>query len=239
MSNEVAQSPNGMMAIIERMAASPDIDVEKLERMLALQERMMAKQSEIDFTEALTRMKPKLPVIQKNGAIVFVDKNNVERKTPHARYEDIQEAIAPHLVEEGFSLSFDTEAVANTAPIIKCTLSHRGGHSKTISMPLPLDTSGSKNNLQAMGSTILYGKRYLVGMMLDLVIKGVDNDGKSLGVLDNDKAVEIDMLITKTGTNKDSFLKLMGTDDVRNILAKDYDTAMRFLKMKEGAKKNG
>ncbi len=44
-------------------------------------------------------------------------------------------------------------------------------------MPLPLDTSGSKNNIQGMGSSLTYGKRYLVTAMLNIVTEGEDKDG--------------------------------------------------------------
>jgi hypothetical protein len=39
-------------------------------------------------------------------------------------------------------------------------LSHELGHSEETTMTLPLDTSGSKNNVQAVGSSTSYGKRY-------------------------------------------------------------------------------
>jgi len=222
----------GMLAIIERVASDPHADVEKLERMLSLQERIMTKQSEIDFTEALARMKPKLPKVEKKGMIKFTDKNGVERNTPHARYEDIQEAIDPHLATEGFTISFDTTAAPNSMPIISCTLAHKGGHSKTISMPLPLDTSGSKNNLQAMGSTISYGKRYLVGMMFDLVIKGEDDDAQG-GAITDAQAKEIKDGLKETGLDTVKFLKTLKAESVEEIRTRDYARATSAIDAKK------
>jgi len=230
METKAVTQATGMLAIIEKFGASPDVDVAKLEKMLEMQERIMAKQAEIDFTESMTRMKPNLPAIDKNGTILFTDKNGNERRTPHARYEDIQEAINPHLVKEGFSISFDTEAVPNAPTIIKCTLSHRGGYSKTNSLPLPLDTSGSKNNLQAMGSTILYGKRYLVGMMLDLVIKGVDDDGKGADkTITDEHAAEIKRLMQERNADVKKFLEFVKAKDVDSMLEADYLKARSLL----------
>lgn len=233
----------GMLAVIERVIESGG-NVEVIERMLAVQERMMAKQAEIDFTEALARMKPKLPKIEKKGLITFTDKNSVERKTPHARYEDIQEAIDPHLGAEGFTISFDTQAVPGAMPIISCTLAHKGGHSKTISLPLPLDSSGSKNNLQAMGSTISYGKRYLVGMMFDLIIKGDDDDGAG-GAITDEQAKQIKDGLEETGLHVIKFLKAMKVGDggaVEDIRTKEFPRALaaienkRYMNKKEAAK---
>lgn len=228
-----ASSPvTDTLALLREMALNKDVDADKMDKMLSMHLRVMDKQAEIDFTQALTRMKPKLPKIEKNGMIVFTDKNGLERRTPHAKYEDIQAAIDPFLAEEGFSLSFDTEFQATHPTIIKCTLSHRGGHSKTISMPLPLDSSGSKNNLQAMGSTVRYGKRYLVDMMFDLIILGKDNDGADAGgIIDTEQAVEIDLLLARAKLSPKKWLeKTVKVADVRDIKARDYSRCVASLK---------
>ena len=41
---------------------------------------------------------------------------------------------------------------------------------------LPLDTSGSKNGVQAVGSTVSYGKRYAICALLN-ISTGDDTDG--------------------------------------------------------------
>lgn len=223
----------GMMSLIAKAASDPNVDVEKMQAMLSMQERIIAKQAEIDFNQAMTRLMPKMPVIHKKGKIEFVDKNNHKRETPFARYEDIDEAIRPHLIAEGFSLSFDTEWLTDGVKIVG-TLSHSGGHSRTSSMRLPLDVSGSKNNLQAAGSTITYGKRYLVGMLLNIVTKDEDDDGQAADeVITLEQAAEIDQLMSDVSADKDGFLKYMGVDDVRDILSKHYNKAINALNAKK------
>lgn len=225
------------LALIERMAINPAVDADKMAKLLDMQLKVMDRQAEIAFTEAMTRLMPRLPVIDKKGTISFKDKNGVERKTPFARYEDIDEAIRPLLIEEGFSLSFDTEATAG-APLIKGTLSHKSGHYRTVSMPLPLDTSGSKNNLQAMGSTISYGKRYLVGMLLNIITRNEDDDGGYLDSLpiDTEKAANINTRVMKFGDAYHAkFLAYMKVNDVREIMQKDFKKAITALEAKERA----
>lgn len=165
-----------IIAIIEKAASNPRFNVEKMERLLSLQERIMAKQAEMAFTEAMTRLQENLPRITKKGRIAFIDKKNNQRDTPYAKYEDIDKAIRPLLLAEGFHLHFDTKWGADGATIYG-TLTHRDGHSITSEMRLPLDTSGSKNSLQAMGSTISYGQRYNVKMLLNLIFEDEDTDG--------------------------------------------------------------
>lgn len=220
-----------VIAAIERMAVNPDVDAEKMLKLLEMQERIMAKQAEMLFNQALGRVQKVLPVVTKHGKIEFTDKNGKQRETPFARYEDIDEVIRPLLLNEGFSISFNSEW--NDSALVSGTLSHIGGHSKTSTLRLPLDTSGSKNNLQAMGSTISYGKRYLVGMLLNIITKDEDNDGKDFDTIALTEAVVIDELITETKSDKGKFLKYMGVKDVREIQAKDIKKAMNALNTKK------
>ncbi|CAB4202915.1 hypothetical protein UFOVP1623_13 [uncultured Caudovirales phage] len=61
---------NAMMAIIERAARDPNIDIDKMERLMAMKERMDASRAKSAFDSALAEMQPKLPVVHKNGKII-------------------------------------------------------------------------------------------------------------------------------------------------------------------------
>ncbi|WP_375622766.1 MULTISPECIES: ERF family protein [unclassified Bartonella] len=43
----------------------------------------------------------------------------------------------------------------------------------------PFDATGSKNNIQAVGSTLTYARRYLLGMLLNVARKEDDTDGNT------------------------------------------------------------
>jgi hypothetical protein len=166
-----------MLSFIERAAKDESVDVAKFQGLLDIQERIMNKNAEIAYNQAMTRLQRKLPLIHKKGMIEFIDKNGVKRLTPFAKYEDIDRAIRPLYLEEGFHVGFDTKQ--DDKVFLRCSISHETGHSKSAEMKLPLDTSGSKNNLQAAGSTISYGKRYLVCMLLNIVTTDEDDDAKT------------------------------------------------------------
>jgi hypothetical protein len=226
---------SGFLAIIERAAMNPDIDVVKLERMMAMQERILAKNAEIAFNQAMARVSKKMPRIVKGGSVKYEDKNDkgsAKEAFKFARYEDIDEIVRPLLVEEGFSLSYTTEQREGGGCIMLGTLSHKDGHSRTASVPLALDTSGGKNNIQAMGSTTSYGRRYTMCMLLNIVTVGEDDDGKGIEFVSTEQAVEIDLLITKVGADKPKFLSVMGVDDVRHIRAREHKKAIDMLNRK-------
>jgi len=176
---------SGIIAVIEAAAKNPRVNVDKMERLLNMQLTIMQKQAEMAYTTAMMRLQTKLPRITKNGLIAFTDKGGNERKTPYARYEDIDKVIRPLMLDEGFVIDFDTRWDKDGATIVG-SITHDSGHKRSSEIRLPLDTSGSKNTLQAMGSTISYGQRYLVKMLLNLIFEGEDNDGADFNKKENE-----------------------------------------------------
>ena len=221
------QTPATVMSTIASIAANPTVDVDKMLRLLEMQERMMAKQAEIAFNEAMTRLQPKLPVITKRGKIEF--KGAIQSK--FARYEDIDELIRPLLSAEGFSVSFDQLKGGEYS----CKLSHGGGHSETKTLTLPADTSGSKNSIQAIGSTVSYAKRYLVGMHLNIITKGEDNDGHSVDLIGEREQQQILDLFAACEMGEESkkrFFEVAGVDKVGQIKMNQYQGLVTQLETK-------
>lgn len=163
-----------LLSVIERAAHDPSIDVVKLEALLRLQREIMADNAKAEFDAAYTRLTDKIPQIEKNGRIDL----GKGAPLPFARWEDINVIIQPLLRAEGFGLTF-TSRHENGMIIVVGSLVHRFGHSISAEMGLPPDTGPGRNALQAMGSTLTYGKRYVTEMLLNIVRKGEDNDGRS------------------------------------------------------------
>jgi len=234
MSNEVAtiEKPTAVLDIISRVASDPNLDASKLMTLLDAQERIMNKNAEIAFNDAMSRLSSKMPRIVRSGSVGYKNKDSgkMEEAFKFARWEDIDQKIRPLLAEEGFSLSFNSQAREGGGAVITGTLSHVGGHSRSASLPLALDNSGGKNNIQGMGSTISYGKRYTATMLLNIVTIGEDDDGDGdHDILTNEQAVEIDLMIPKDPAYKTRFLKFMGVKDVQSIHAGDYQKAVDAL----------
>ena len=229
------QTPSSVMNTIASIAANPTVDVDKMLRLMEMQERMMAKQAEIAFNEAMTRLQPKLPVITKRGKIEF--KGAIQSK--FAKYEDIDELIRPLLSMEGFSVSFDQLKSGEYS----CKLSHVGGHSETKTLTLPADTSGSKNSIQAIGSTVSYAKRYLVGMHLNIITKGEDNDGNSVGLIgDREQQQILDLFAAcemNTAASRAKFFEVAESSKVEEIRADKYQMLVGLLMKKHKQVKDG
>jgi hypothetical protein len=176
-----------MISMIERAAANPDVDPDKLERLYALHERMQDKASEKSFYSAMAEMQPHLPVVEHTKKIGYTDKkgNDVVKGT-YTPWEDIDELVRPVYTKYGFGLSFRVEQSPNTPVCITAIVMHCDGHKTETTIQLPADSSGSKNAVQAVGSAITYGKRYAACAALNITTRGVDgetddDDGEKAG----------------------------------------------------------
>jgi hypothetical protein len=185
-----ASESAAILSVIERMAMNPDMDPDRIERFIALKERMDKEASRKAFAAALAEMQSNMPVIEENGRIEVRKKDakgdrtgEVQQSTSYALWEDINEAIRPVLKEHGFALSFRTGQTPEGKIIVTGILSHREGHQEETTMILMHDSTGSKNAVQAMGSSLSYGKRYTAGLLLNITSRGEDDDGEAGGKL--------------------------------------------------------
>ncbi len=181
---------NDLMSVIERIAANPDADVTKLEKMLDLQERILNKEAVMAFNQAMARLQPLLPVIEKTTKA---------DKSFYAKYEHIDAKVRPLYTAEGFSVSYTTKREGDTVTYYG-TLSHVAGHSVTAELDLPADKSGSKNDIQAKASTLSYAKRYLLQMLLNIVTMDEDNDGVNFAAkIDEGQLKQLQELCARKG----------------------------------------
>lgn len=155
-----------ILAVISRVAADPNSDVDKMERLVCMYERIEAKRAEAEFAADLSEMQDALPSIGERG--------NAAGRYTYALWEDINAAIKPILKRHGFALSFRTDFSDGIA--VTGVLSHRSGHREETTIKLPADASGNKNAVQAVASSVSYGKRYTAGALLNLTSHGEDDD---------------------------------------------------------------
>jgi hypothetical protein len=164
--------------VIERAAGDPCVDLARLDRLATMYERLTARAAETTFNAALVKMQPKLPELGERGEITGRDGEIV---ATYATWEDTVAAIRPILARHGFSLTFKPGRSAKGVPTVTGVLRHGAGHKEEAELELPADTTGEKNAVQAVGSTMSYGQRYVAKMLLNLTSRGEDDDGRAAG----------------------------------------------------------
>lgn len=232
----VAQSATLLEAIL-KIANDPTVDVDRFERLMSMHERMSAQHAKLQFTAALHAMQPKLPVIDERGGI----KNNsgVVQST-YATYEDINDAIKPLLDEHGFTLSFKPGVAQDGKVVVTGILRHLDGHEDDATITLTHDSSGNKNTVQAVGSSLSYGKRYAVIALLNITSRAPgdrDDDGKAsgLGAACQHALSEINMceglpdLRRWKAEKYDGLSKVLGPAELREVISL-YNRRLKALK---------
>ena len=140
-----------------KMAVTGKADLDKLEKLLAIQERWDANEAKKAYHVAMAQFKANPPKIDKDKTVSF---STTTGKTSydHASLANVTEKISEALSKCGLSASWKTQQNGNI--LVTCKITHVKGHSEETTLSAPADTSGSKNAIQAIGSTITYLERY-------------------------------------------------------------------------------
>ena len=217
---------------ISRAALDPHVDVQKLERLLDIQERLLVDQRRTAFRAALARLQEKLPQIAKSGNILGT---NGQVRNKFAKIEDIDVVIRPLCAEEGFSFSFDSKAASGGMIEFTGTLHHREGHAETKTMTLPVDTGAGRNAVQSVGSSTSYARRYLISMHLNLITRDEDDDGMGGAGKDPITPTQVNELrkgLEACGGDPARFLKWLGVESIDQIRLSQYGRAIKFIEEK-------
>jgi len=235
-----------VLALIERVALDPGADVEKLDRIVAMYERVKAKEAELAFNAAKGRILKKLAGIKlvKNrpAALYEIEKGKSQkgsyRAFKYAPLEEIDKHLRPLLLEEEMDLSYSDEPREHGWILIRGRLKHLpGGHFEDSFMPAPPDTSGGKSTVQGVGSTNSYLRRYIACNIFNIVVVGDDDDGNG-STIDETQITTLLELIKKAKVGP-KFLKYMRAQSiaeagsleaaVATIASRDYRKAITTL----------
>lgn len=204
-----------IIQMIERAARDTSVDIEKFERLMAMKERVEADAARRAFNEALAAAQAEIPH-------VYRDRENNHTRSRYATLEGILEKITPIITKHGFSISY---GMADSPLLnhyrVTCTVS-RGGHSQDYHADLPADAAGSqgksnKTAIQAFGSTVTYGRRYLVMMIFNVALKNDpdDDDGNRVPVQDAYADDQPELLTDEQLTELRELMEAVDADPVK------------------------
>ena len=227
------QAINPATKLIE-MALTSNADIDKLERLMAMQTAWEEKNAKREFLDALARFQAKCPDIKK-----MKQGHNCK----YAPLADIVNQTRELISECGLSYRFEQEQ--NGGLITEtCILSHTAGHSEKNSMTSPADTSGSKNAIQAITSAVQYMMRYTFIGVLGITTADEDMDGRlpvdnkppaQELMISQEVELKIKSLIAEKGKNELGFLSYVGKawkrdiQSVSDMSMKEADWAVRYL----------
>jgi len=170
---------NAVLAVIERAARDPSVDVSKMERLLELAEKVHKRQAEAAFDEAMNAAQGEMRPVAR-------DADNPQTRSRYASYGALDNAVRPIYSSHGFALSFGSRAPVVDRVTVTCHVSHRAGFARDVEIDLPADGKGAKGGdvmtkTHATGSAISYGMRYLLKMIFNISMGEYDDDGNAAG----------------------------------------------------------
>lgn len=215
-----------LLQVIERAARDPNTDIDKMERLLALQERIVAKNAEAEFNQAMT-------AAQSEMGRISADATNPQTRSKYASYAKLDKVLRPIYTQHGFSLSFDEGESPKAEHVrVLCHVSHRAGHTRTYHKDMPADGKGAKGGdvmtkTHATGAAQTYGMRYLLKGIFNVAIGEEDRDGnEGKGgdqTLNQKQLADLEALITETRANRTRLLRFLKVERFEDILANNFD----------------
>lgn len=166
-------TPTMMLAMAVERGAS----LEYIEKLMALQERWEANEARKAFTVAMTDFKAEPLEIFKRKAVGYATKEGDFVGYKHAELSDVADVVVPAMARHGLSHRWDVKQ-ESARVIVTCTVTHRLGHSESVTMDAGPDDSGKKNKIQQIASAVTYLQRYTLLAAAGLATKSeVDDDG--------------------------------------------------------------
>jgi hypothetical protein len=159
-----------------RIAVESNADLDRLEKLLELQERWEANEARKAFVVAMAAFKAEPVEIFKRKQVGYKTKEGDFVGYKHAELSDVTDAITPAMARHGLSFDWDIHQGSGSITV-DCVVTHVLGHSKKVTMSGAPDSSGKKNQIQQTASTITYLQRYTLLSVTGMSTKDEDDDG--------------------------------------------------------------
>lgn len=173
-------SPAALISIIARAAENPAVDIDKMERLMQMHERLVEREAEVAFNNALA-------TCQAEVRRVAADADNPQTKSKYATYAKLDKMLRPIYTAQGFAISYDTDPSPIADHIRILAIVSKGAHTRTYKVNMPADGKGAKGGdvmtkTHAVGAAMTYGMRYLLKGIFNVAIGEEDTDGNVDGM---------------------------------------------------------
>jgi hypothetical protein len=237
-------SGGGLLAMIERLASNPQLNVDVFERLLAARRQEEDRVAERAFNAALSQAKGELQPVLKTRAVDFTGKTGTRTKYKYEAFADVARVVDPVFQKHGLSYRFSVEQTLDQVRVT-CIVSHADGYSERTSLEGKIDAGSTGMSLvQALGSVLTYLQRYSLRAAIGLAA-AIDDDGKAAGGasprISAEEAQALRKLIDETGRSETTLLRLIGVDQVEDMTEDQWKRAKEVLdlaRVEQKARKN-
>jgi len=205
--------------------------LEQIQAMFEFQQQVDAVEAKKAYVSAMSAFKTGAPDIGKDQTVEY-EVGNKKTTYKHASLANVTKTINTALGTHGLSAAWQTKQNNGDITVI-CTITHESGHSENTELTAKPDTTGSKNAIQAIGSTISYLERYTLLALTGLATSDMDNDAQGepevVEIITTDQVIVIDELIAETSAPEKFILKTIGAESVETIPKSEYKQVLTIL----------
>lgn len=236
--NAVVVAGSTTPAMLLNLAIEKGADLDRLEKLMDLQQRWEAQEARKAYTAAMSQFKMNPPEIEKDRHVKYTTKAGNKVDYRHASLGNVTGIINSALGQCGLSAAWHLEQLEKGIKVT-CTITHVQGHSESTSLVAFPDDSGGKNAIQALASTVSYLERYTVLALTGLATNDMDDDGKASDVeyITAEQAATIKEGLEAKSVDQVKFLAYMEAESIEKILSAHFNKAMASVKAAKGAKK--
>lgn len=226
-----------------QVAIEKNYTPEFIEKMMDLQERNEARMARQAYNKAMSAFKANPPKVWKDIQVKY----EAQGKTTSWSHADLgiaAGAINKALGEHGLNSTWRTLPLEDKKVRVTCVIAHELGHSEETYLEAGPDTTGSKNEIQAIGSTVFYLERYTLFALSGLAPARMDDDGVAASsqiveFINEKELSELVDTINEREANEPVYLgylsSVLGREikELAQIPAKDFKRAMNELKKRK------
>ena len=220
-----------------RIAVEKGADLDQLQKLMDLQERWERGQAKQAYDAALAAFKAEAPAIARNRPVDYRTKTGIRVQYDHATLDHVVGQVGPALARFGLSHSWsvDQPETPDGFVAVTCHLAHAG----SVTIRGPYDTSGSKNNIQTIGSTITYLERYTLLAITGLAAGGTDDDGSAGDgpPITAAQKEQLIALIRESGVDTAKLIKFFKVESIDVLPADAFNQAVSMLEKKRMARR--
>jgi len=222
-----------ILGAIMQAASNPEVDADKVERLMGMYRTILADEAERAFNVAMREAQAEMRPIS-------ADAENSHTNSRYATYAKLDGKLRPIYTAHGFSLSFDEADSPKPDHIrVLCYVSHDAGHTRTYRKDMPADGKGARGGdvmtkTHAAGAAASYGARYLLKGIFNIAVGEDDRDGnevpeESAPTISDDQVNELRQLLKENGKNEARFLVWAKLEKLEDMWASRFYDARRAI----------
>ena len=226
-----AEIQSATPADLLKIAVSQDVDIEKLEKLMEMQERWEAREAKKLFIQAMTKFRNECPAIIKNRAVDFTSSKG-RTNYSYAGLPETIEQIKKLMQSCGLSHTWKIPQQTPELITVACHLCHIAGHEESTSLSGPPDGTGNKSALKAIGSTVTHLERYTLFAILGLASAEDNDGGEPVETISKEQKLKILALLEEVKGDKDKFCKAFKIESLDKLPLDQLPKAIKSIEKK-------